>query len=294
VQRLAVNGAGDALLMWARSNAAGYCARRFSASTGIWSDEHRIDVTQALATLSVDLAANGDAAAVWSQGGDGIAVTTQLARLRGTVWDAPVQIGGANAGAPGVAMTSDGGVLVHWQNPSRTVEAMWQPSGGSWTSPQLLGTNSGGFYLPRLIKRSDSHLQMIWWAEGSGLSSREFDTGTAIWGSSRPIVPARASSAANVAAAGGDSGSVVMWWAGKLSGSGSDFGFSTSNGGSDWSTSSAVLTPRPAIQNQAATFADSGSVAMDGNGDATILWREFIAPGQSGVLLRAARVPRVP
>jgi hypothetical protein len=191
-------------------------------------------------------------------------------------------------------MTADGGLLLYWQNATRTIDATWQAGGSStWLTPQTLGTNSGSFYLPRHARRTDSHLQIVWWAEGLGLVSRELDTIAQTWGGALPVAPARAASAANVAVAGGAGGSVVMWWASKLSGSGSDFGLSTGNA-TAWSTPSAVLTPRPAIFNQAASFPESGSVVVDGSGVATILWRENLAPGVPGVLLRAARLPLTP
>jgi PKD repeat protein len=293
LHRLAVNAGGDAIVMWARPASAGFCARRFTASNQAWSDEHVIDVTEAHATLAVEIAANGEAAAAWSQGGVGIPVNVRLARFRAGAWEAPITLGAANAGSPGLSLT-DAGLLVYWQNLSRTVEAVWQPAGGAWGSPQVLGTNSGGFYLPRLAKRSDTRLQIVWWADGVGLSSREFDSGTATWSAAQAILPARAGSAANVAVAGNAGGSVVMWWASKLTGTGSDFGFSINAGAGTWVTPSAVLSPRPLILSQAQTFPDSGSVTVDGAGIATIVWREHLPPGQSGVLLRAARVPLVP
>lgn len=293
LHRLAVDGNDDAIVMWARAAGAGFCARRFTASNATWSPEHSVDVPQAHATLALDLAANGEAAAAWSQGGDGTPITSRVMRFRAGAWEAPTTLGAANAVSPGLALT-EAGLLVYWQNLSRTIEACWQPTGGNWSSPQVLGTNSGSFYLPQLAKRTGSSLQLVWWAEGVGLASRDFDTAAQTWSAAQPILPARASSAANVAVGGGAGGSVVMWWASKLVGTGSDFGFTSQTGAGNWLTPSAVLTPRPMVLSQAQTFPDSGSVTVDGNGIATVLWREFMAPGQSGVLLRATRLSLVP
>jgi PKD repeat protein len=293
LHRLAVDGNGDAMVMWARPAGAGFCARHFTASNAIWSTEHSVDVPQAHASLALELAANGEAAAAWSQGGDGIPVNTRVMRFRSGAWEEPITLGGTNATAPGLALTN-AGLLVYWQNISRAIEATWQPTGGNWSTPQLLGTNSGSFYLPQLAKRTGSSLQLVWRAEGVGLASRDFDTAAQTWSAAQAILPARASSAANVAVGGGAGGSVVMWWASKLTGTGTDFGFSSHSGAGNWSTPSAVLTPRPMVLSQAQTFPDSGSVTVDGNGIATVLWREFMPPGQSGVLLRATRVPLVP
>lgn len=289
LQRLAVAPNGNAVVVWARSGTPGFCARRFDSSNATWSPEHAMDAPEAQPSLALDLAANGDIAAAWVQGGTSIPVSVRLARFRAGAWEAPVTMGGANAAAPGVVLTADGGLLVQWQNASRTVEATWQaPGAAAWTASQVLGTNSGVFYLPRAARRTASRLQVVWWEANVGLSSRELDTVAQTWSARASIVPARAASAANVAVGGG----IVMWWASKLSGSGSDFGVSTwDDVAGAWTTPAAVLTPRPLILNQAATFADSGSIAVDGNGMATVLWRENVAPGQGGALLRAARIP---
>lgn len=288
-QRLAVNDRGDAMVMWARPAAAGYCARRYTTSAAAWSTEQVIDWPQAQPVLSLDLAANGDAAAAWIAGGaSGAPLLAQLARFRNGAWEAPVQVGGTNIGAVGVALGADGGLLCHWQTVARSVEAMWQPAGGNWTPVQTLGVSSGSFFMPRAVRRTGSRLQLVWWPEGAGLSSRELDTTTGIWGAPRAIAPARASSAAQVAASSG----VVLWWASKLSGTGTDFGYSRWNAAGDaWTTPAAVLSPRPLILNQAASFPDSADVAVDGAGVATLLWREALPPGQVGTLLRATRVP---
>ena len=157
---------------------------------------------------------------------------------------------------------------------------------------QRVGVNNGSFFLSRAVWRTGSRFQVVW-LSGDGLVSREFDGSNAQWGTPQAVAPGRAASP--ITSRGGGGGVVVMWWANKPSGSGTDIGFSRWNAATgSWVMSSALLTPRPVVLNQAAAFPDSASLAIGGNGTATMLWREYLPPGVSGATLQGTRVPLAP
>ncbi|MBC7992935.1 MAG: hypothetical protein H7Z15_06795, partial [Rhizobacter sp.] len=290
VQKLAVSANGNATLLWRR--ASGLCARHYTATSGTWASEQTIDTAMSGTGLVLEAAANGDAVAAWTLEGPAGVLLTRFSATTGT-WGAIETIAGNGTYAPTLAMAADGSLLVAWHTLAGAVDAAhWPAGGGAWSAAQRVGLNNGSFFLSRAVWRIGSRFQVVW-LSGDGLASREFDGSNGQWGAPLPVATGRAASP--ITTRGGGGGVVVMWWANKLSGSGTDIGFSRWNAVSgSWVMSSALLTPRPMILNQAAAFPDSASLAVSASGTATMLWREYLAPGVSGAILQGTRVPLVP
>lgn len=289
-QELAVSPNGDATLMWQR--AGGLCARHYSVAAGAWAGEHTMTTAISGTGLTLEAAANGDAVAAWTLEGPAGVVLTRFRASTGT-WGALETIAGNGSYAPALAMAADGSLLVAWHTLAGVVDAAHWPAGGSaWSAAQRVGVNNGSFFLSRAVWRTGSRFQVVW-LSGDGLASREFDGSNGQWGAPLPVATGRAASP--ITTRGGGGGVVVMWWANKLSGSGTDIGFSRWNAATgSWVMSSALLTPRPVVLNQAAAFPDSASLAIGGNGTATMLWREYLPPGVSGATLQGTQVPLAP
>ena len=293
-QKLAVSANGDAMLLWRRSS--GLCTRHYTAASGTWASEQALDSAVLGGGLALEAAANGDAVAAWTlEGPASSAAGVVVARYSAAaaVWGAQEPIAGNGTYAPTLAMAADGGLLVAWHTLAGAVDAAHWPAGGSaWSAAQRVGLNNGSFFLSRAVWRTGSRFQMVW-LSGDGLASREFDGSNAQWGPAQAVAPGRAASP--ITSRGGGGGVVVLWWANKLSGSGTDIGFSRWNTATgSWVMSPALLTPRPVVLNQAASFPDSASLAIGGNGTATMVWREYLPPGVSGAYLQGTRVPLAP
>jgi len=289
-QKIAVSPNGNATLLWQR--AGGLCARHYAAASGTWASEQTLASAISGTGLTLEAAANGDAVAAWTLEGPAGVVLTRFSAATGT-WGALETLAGNGTYSPSVAMAGDGSLLVAWHTLAGAVDAAHWPAGGSaWSAAQRVGLNNGSFFLSRAVWRTGARFQVVW-LSGDGLASREFDGSNGQWGAPLPVATGRAASP--ITTRGGGGGVVVMWWANKLSGSGTDIGFSRWNAATgSWVMSSALLSPRPVVLNQATAFPDSASLAVSASSTATMLWREYQPPGVSGATLQGTRVPLAP
>jgi PKD repeat protein len=302
-QKLTVNTSGDATLLWRSSSTTGLCSSHYMATSGTWSTEQLVNTAaHATARFALESTANGDAIAAWVLAGPAnTAAGVVVARYNATAasWSPTVPLAGTSATAPSLAVASDGAVLAAWwafdtvlQQP--VVDAAYLPAGSNvWSAPQRVGTNNGSFFLPQAVWVTGSRFQVVWLSTG-GIAGREFSGSNGQWGAPLIATPARIS-ATPVMARGGTGGVIVVWWANKITGSGTDLGFSQWNPDtSTWTMSPALLSPRPVVLPQAELFSDSASVVISSNGAVTMLWREGQPPGTPGATLQATQLDLTP
>lgn len=234
VQRLAVNGAGQAIVMWQRTSAtaganAGWCSRRFE--NGGWGAEELIGAAPghnfASTALQLALTNAGVAAAAWNMNGTSVPVVA-LQGGAGQAWSAPVVLD-ATANdplAPGarwsaLAAGADGTLVLTWRSKDAyfdrpgvsAVYAAVKAPGQPWSLRRLLGDSSStSFGYPQAGWLGEGRFAVAWNDNGAGPRLREYTAGSG-WGDLQALaVAAESPSSTNLwnLATAGDGSAIVV------------------------------------------------------------------------------------
>lgn len=290
-QRLAVNPAGQAVMMWQRrGSSAGWCARRFDS--GAWAAEAVIASTPptAGATLALAVTASGQTVAAWPLDNfGGLAVAQHDVGAQS--WTAPMLLVGANSfvSNPAIAAAADGSLLLAWQG-SGAVLAAHRPVGQAWSPAQRLG-DSG----------SSANPQVAWLGgDGHVVAFNSFSGGPRVvehraatgWGPLQPVSTDLSLGIAVSLAAGADGSAVLVSLANSRAGAGLELGMARRNPATaQWVNSSIALAPK-LLSSGSSQLWRYAPLSLH-QGTATALWLE---PTGSPVeaRLRAARFLAVP
>ena len=290
-QRLAVNPAGQAVMVWQRRGAAaGWCARRFDG--GQWAAEAVIPSTPAAsgATLALALTPAGQAVAAWPLDNfGGLAFAQQDGASTG--WSAPALLVPANSFvfSPTLSAAADGSLLLAWQGAGEIVAAH-RPAGQPWAAAQRLG-DAG----------SSGNPQVVWLGGGRhAVGFNTFSSGPRVvehaaatgWGSLQPAATDLRLPIMVSLAGAADGSAVLVSLANSRTGVGLELGFARR----DSATGQWVNSPIPL----APSLAGSGSqwwryapLAVNA-GAASALWLEFTGTTADSLRVRAARVVATP
>ncbi|MFZ2113121.1 MAG: PKD domain-containing protein [Solirubrobacteraceae bacterium] len=147
--RVAMNAAGEAVIVWSLGSGLSEEAQAASASPGgiFGAAQDLTGFTAAASLPQVTLDSHGDAIAVW-EGWDGSKIRIQEAsRPAGGNFGAPefLSPAGENAGTPRVAFDSGGNALAAWRfdgSPASTIQGDYRPVGSAFSAPQTVSTPS--------------------------------------------------------------------------------------------------------------------------------------------------------
>jgi hypothetical protein len=129
---LAVNGAGDAVVVWTRAGTGVVQASVRPAASGLWSTPADLSAPGAGPDPHVALDAAGDAVAVWTRG----AVESAF-RTAGGAWAAPVAVSSPlpRRGDPRVALDAAGNAVAVWLALDGIESAGRPRETGAWSAP---------------------------------------------------------------------------------------------------------------------------------------------------------------
>jgi PKD domain len=146
---VAINGAGEAVIVWSLASGLTEKVQASSAAPGGTFGEPTdlTPFTTAASVPQVALDSHGDAIAVWD-GSDGANIRIEDAlRPAGGSFGAPQLLSpaGYNADTPQVAFDSAGDALAVWRfdgSPASTIQGDYRPAGGEFAAPQTVSTPS--------------------------------------------------------------------------------------------------------------------------------------------------------
>jgi hypothetical protein len=147
--RVAMNAAGEAVIVWSLGSGLSEEAQASSAAPGgIFGAAQDLTGFTGVASLpQVTLDSHGDAIAVW-EGWDGSKIRIQEAsRAADASFGAPefLSPAGENAGTPQIAFDSSGDALAVWRfdgSPASTIQGDYRPVGGEFAASQTVSVSS--------------------------------------------------------------------------------------------------------------------------------------------------------
>ncbi len=147
--RVAMNAAGEAVIVWSLGSGLSEEAQASSAAPGgiFGAAQDLTGFTETASLPQVALDSHGDAIAVW-EGWDGSKIRIQEAsRPAGGSFGTPefLSAAGENAGAPQIAFDSSGNALAVWRfdgSPASTIQGDYRPGGAAFSAPQTVSTPS--------------------------------------------------------------------------------------------------------------------------------------------------------
>jgi hypothetical protein len=147
--RVAMNAAGEAVIVWSLGSGLSEEAQAVSAASGgvFGAAQDLTGFTEAASLPQVALDSHGDAIAVW-EGWDGANIRIQeTSRPAGGSFGAPefLSAAGNNAGTPQITFDSSGNALAVWRfdgSPASTIQSDYRPDGGPFSAAQTVSTPS--------------------------------------------------------------------------------------------------------------------------------------------------------
>jgi hypothetical protein len=178
--QLAVDAAGDAVAVWARSNGAHTVIQAAARPAGGgWTSARDLSDSERNATepqVAVD--SGGRAIAVWSRfdGSDDIVQTAQLPPAAGSAWSEPVDLSaaGEDADEPQLAVDAAGDAIAVWSRLEGTdtiAQAAFRPAGAGWEAPDDLSEAGGDATEPQVAIDPGGAAVAVWSRAASGLDT---------------------------------------------------------------------------------------------------------------------------
>lgn len=179
--RVAMNAAGEAVIVWSLDSGLGEEAQASSAAAGgvFGVAQNLTGFTGAASLPQVALDSHGDAIAVW-EGWDGSNIRIQEAsRPAGGNFGAPefLSPAGDNAGTPQIALDSSGDALAVWRfdgSPASTIQGDHRLAGGAFASPQTVSTSSSDPAQEPQVAFDAQSEGVVAWQQSDGSESRVY------------------------------------------------------------------------------------------------------------------------
>ncbi|QBX54465.1 PKD domain-containing protein [Nocardioides seonyuensis] len=166
---VAVDGSGNAVAVWERSNGTHTIIQTATRTAGAWSGS--TDVSTAgqnayLPQVAVDPA--GNATVMWYRSNGAHTVIQAATRPVGGVWPAPtdVSVAGQNAYGPRLVIDSAGTVTAVWRRNNgvhNVIQSAVRPAGGSWSAPADLSAAGQSANTPRLAVDGQGGVTVVWY-----------------------------------------------------------------------------------------------------------------------------------
>ena len=223
--RVAVNGEGEADVVWESYNEGVYSIQTVAGSIGhdTWGEPVALSLPgQVTANPEVADDAEGEAVAVWEQGGDELTPYTVQGAVRpaGGQWGAPVDLSAAGSAAdfPNVGVDAQGDAVAVWEiresNAGYSQSAVWTAATGVWQAPVDLSTPGGNAGSPQVAV--DPRGDAVTIVSGGGSIQGAVRPAEGEWGALVEVGPG----SFTPALAGDEEGNAVAVWEGTLDGEG--------------------------------------------------------------------------
>jgi hypothetical protein len=295
--QVAVDASGNAIVVWAQYNASGVSiwSNRYTAGAGTgWGTARLIETNDASSNEpQVGMDANGNAIVVWAQyEASGVSIWSNHYAAN-TSWGTAQRIagvenrGGSAAVHPSVAVGADGVAIVVWDQADGTGYSIWSSRlvAGGWNAAHLIGSGAGEAGYPRVSVDAEGKAIVVWhqYVDASARfetwANRYLAAGAA-WGSAQRIDSATGHALFPRVAMDVDGNATVVWTHFDDTG-GTSIWLNRYVAGFGWSTAQA-------IEGESSGEAGDPQVAVDANGDVTVVWIELSAT--SGNNIRSKRL----
>ncbi len=162
--QLAMNGAGDAVVVWILSVAGGDVVAQAAErpAGGDWLAPDDLSVTgEDAGSPSIAIDAAGTATAVWQLSDPGENEIRAAVRTASDNWSAPQPLSnpGENAQPPRLAINEAGDAVAAWTVGSNALQAVTRPAGGGWSEPKEISATGGE---PALAVDSSGNSFALW------------------------------------------------------------------------------------------------------------------------------------
>ena len=274
--QIAFDSNGNALAVWWQSDGEHFSiwANRFDGSGWGSAELIETDNTGDAARPQIAFDSNGNALAVWFQSDDAhFGFSIWANRFDGSSWGSAELIETDTAGSardPQIAVDSNGNALAVWYQDDGAHLGIWANrfDGTSWGSAELIETDDAGTARdPQIAFDSNGNALAVWrQSDGANLSiwANRFDGSN--WGSAVLIETDDAGDAEHPQIAFDSNGNALAVWS-QFDGSLNSI-WANRFDGSGWG--SAEL-----IETDDAGPAGSPQIAVDSNGNALAVWRQF-------------------
>ena len=193
--RIAVNSAGDAMVVWQTELESGVYARRFDVAAGRWDDAvaELAPPEEDDSDVRVAIDEQGNAMVMWeSDGGDGRLRATRYSAADGQ-WDPlPTVLSDRGGSFARLEMDGAGDATAVWQGAGEILARRYNGQSRQWNARSMVLSKHGGkAALPELAVNRDGDAVVVWsvartWdQEGSSqpyaVHARRFAAGSARW-----------------------------------------------------------------------------------------------------------------
>jgi hypothetical protein len=273
--KIAVNGSGHAIAVWHQTAGTGtrasIRANHYMPGSG-WGTAVLIeldDVGDAVAP-QVAIDPNGNAVVVWYQF-DGVRFNAWYNRYTsGVGWHEAelLELDSGHASSPRVAIDASGNALAVWQQFNGThidIQASRYVSGTGWGTPEILESQTGDAFDPRIAMNADGRALAVWVQSENELKawSNRYTPGTG-WGAAERIGPEGMSAQEALQVAIDARGNGIAVWQ-QVSGTNRQIGANRYAIGSGW-------TGPTVIPNDNLNPASEPQIAIDPGGSALAVW----------------------
>ena len=289
--QVAMDGNGNAVIVWQQSDGTKSQIYKSEYRSGVWT--HPADLSDHISIAGTDaynpqvvMAGSGDAVVVWYQS-DGSNNQIYKSEYRSGVWTHPADLSdhistsGTDATSPQVAMDDNGiatnadAVIVWQQYDGVSYNLIYKSEyrGGAWTHPADLSdyVSSPGVYAssPQVAMAANGDAVIVWEQSGSNteLYMMEYRNMTT-WSSPAMISPSGSGAGVSQVAMNKTNGDTIIVWT-----QGEEFSYGKRIFMSEY-RSGVWLHPltRNDYISPAGYEADNAHAAVDGNGNAVIVW----------------------
>ena len=277
--QVAVDASGNAFAVWYQNGTVGsdIWSNRYTAATHSWGTAALIETNVIYAHIAVDSA--GNALLVWNRYSGAIGSVWAKRHTAGTGWStaARIETGGTNsAGRPQIAIDANGNALAVWNRyDGGSRNNIWAnrytAATNAWGTAALIETgNAGTAENPKIAIDANGNGVALWtYFDGArwDVMATQYSASTDTWGPAALSLTASAGSAGDMRVAfDGIGNATAVWDQAKASGIGSDIWANRYTAGVGWGTAALIET------NDAGSAGDA-RIAIDGSGNALVVWR---------------------
>jgi uncharacterized protein YheU (UPF0270 family) len=177
--QVAVNAAGDAVVVWSRYNGLNNIAQAASRPAGgTWSGAVDLSVAGRDAVEpQVAIDGSGNAVAVWSRSNGSDFIVQSSTRAGGGPWSSPptdLSTAGGPAGEPQVAIGTSGEAVVVWSRgdgANLVVQSAARAAGGPWSEAVDLSTAGSDSQEPQVTLAQGGEAVAVWARDATGFST---------------------------------------------------------------------------------------------------------------------------
>ncbi|HET6998197.1 MAG TPA: substrate-binding domain-containing protein [Solirubrobacterales bacterium] len=271
---VAINGDGEAVAIWGRSNGSHRIVQAaLMATGGAWSPT--VDLSspgQNAFAPKVAFNDSGDAVVLWQRSNGSNEIIQAASKAGGGAWGAPVNlsVAGRTARNAEVALDPAGNAVAVWarfDGANDIVQSASRPAGGSWSAPVDLSAPGGAAGRPQIALQGNGYALSIW--------SRFNGTHNIVQAASRPSGGSW-SAPVDLSAAGGTAGEAAL----AVNAAGDATAVWQRHNGTYQIVQAATRKPAgiwSAPVNLSASDLPSvePDVAIDESGDAIAIWRRY-------------------